>query len=439
MWTRAARVSIAALLLVASAAAQPPAPNASSPASLLIRHVTLVDGSDAGPRTAVSVVVRDGRVAALVPATPEREPPAELTINGDGLVAIPGLIDAHVHVSGMPWAQRAEQLRRVLRGGVTAIYDVAGDVRNTSDLARAVIAGEIDGPTIYYTTLMAGPAFFTDPRVVGSSLGYRSGEAPWNLAVTPETDLVRAVAAARGAGATGIKLYAALDGPAVGRIAGEAKRQGLGLVAHATVFPAKPSDLVAAGVDMLAHAAYLVWEGSPPSPDFTRRAHGDFAGVPADSPVIEHLLQTMRDHHVALNPTLWILADGPAKDDPTGLRTRWQNAVTHRAQTLGVTIAAGTDDMFDQSVDSLPILHKELEVLVSGAGLTPHEALVAATRGAARAIGVEDQRGTITVGKVADLVLLEANPLDDIKGTRRIRYVVKNGQIVFHAERGRQQ
>jgi hypothetical protein len=84
-------------------------------------------------------------------------------------------------------------------------------------------------------------------------------------------------------------------------------------VAHGTVFPAKPSDLVAAGVNMLAHAAYLVWEGSPPSSEFQKRARGDFAGVPPASPAIEKLLQAMRDKDVALNPTLWIFAEGQAK------------------------------------------------------------------------------------------------------------------------------
>jgi imidazolonepropionase-like amidohydrolase len=320
---------------------------------------------------------------------------------------------------------------------VTAIYDLAGDVRNTSDLSRAALVGEIESPTIYYTALMAGPEFFTDPRVLASSAGYKPGDAPWNQQITANTDMVRAVAAARGAGATALKLYAALDAPTVLRISEEAKRQGLRLVAHGTVFPAKPSDLVAAGVSMLAHAAYLVWEGSPPSTEFQKRARGDFAGVPPTSPAIEKLLQSMHDKDVALNPTLWIFAEGSAKDDLAGVRTPWMNAVTHRAQELGVTIAAGTDSMMGAAGDPLPTLHKELEVLVNGAGLTPMQALVAATRGAAHAIGVDADRGTLEVGKVADIVLLDANPLSDIRNTRRIRYVIKDGRIVYQAPTGR--
>jgi imidazolonepropionase-like amidohydrolase len=349
-------------------------------------------------------------------------------IDGLGLFAIPGLIDAHVHLSGMPWAQRTEQLERVLRGGVTTVFDMAGDVRDTSHLSRAALTGEIDSPSIEYVSLMAGPAFFTDPRVIASSRGYKPGEAPWNRVVTPETDLVRAVAEAKGAGARAIKLYAALDAPTVARIGAEAARQDIRLVAHATTFPAKPSDLIAAGVKLLAHTPYLVWEGSPPSPDFPKRARGDSA----DGPVMTRLLQSMKDKAVALNPTLWIFADGPAKDDLAGLRTPWMNAVTKRAQEMGVTLAAGTDSMI-QGGDAQPMLHKELEAEVA-AGLTPMEALVSATRGAARGIGIDGTRGTLEAGKTADIVLTDKNPAEDIRNTRRIRFVIKDGRLVHQAQ-----
>ncbi len=413
---------------VAAAVAQQPDAARAGHASLVVRDVTLIDGTGAAPRPHASLVVRGGRVASIVAAG--QEPAADLVVDGRGWYAIPGLIDAHVHLSGGPFASAADSLRRTLAGGVTAVYDVAGDDRETGDLARAVLAGEIEGPTVYYAALMAGPPFFSDPRVLASSLGFDAGTAPWAQAVTSGTDLARAVAAARGTGATALKLYAALDATLVRRIADEAHRQGLHLVAHATVFPAKPSDLVAAGVDMLAHAAYLVWEGSAPTPDYTRRAFGDFAHVPVDSPAIEGLLESMRDRGVALNPTLWIFAKGQKPDEASALRTPWMYAVTKRASELGVTLAAGTDDMLDTSRDRLPLLHRELETEVSGAGLTPMQALVSATRGAAHAMGADAVRGTLEPGKAADAVLLDANPLDDIRNTRRIRLVVKDGRIV---------
>lgn len=73
------------------------------------------------------------------------------------------------------------------------------------------------------------------------------------------------------------------------------------------------------------------------------------------------------------------------------------------------------------------------DLILDGAGLTPLQAITAATRGAAHAIGVDDTRGTVTVGKVADLLIVDANPAVDIKNTRRIRYVIKDGRIVYTA------
>lgn len=422
---RVIAAGLAALAGVALIRAQP----AVGP-SLLVKNVTLIDGNGGPPQPGVNLLVRDGRVSSVGAAAAE----ADLTIEGRGLVAMPGLIDAHVHLSGLSWAERSEQLRRVLRGGVTAVYDVASDLRNTSDLSRAALTGEIESPSIYYAALFAGPAFFTDPRVVSTSRGYRPGDAPWNREIGPETDLARAVAEARGAGATSIKLYAALDGATVRRIGAEADRQNVRLIAHATVFPAKPGDLVAAGVKMLAHAAYLVWEGSPASPDFSQRARGAFAAVPPDGPVMTQLLQSMTDRDVALNPTLWIFAEGPARDDLSPVRTPWMNAVTRRAQDLGVVIAAGVDSLMAPG-DPLPAIHKELEVMVKGAGLTPLQAITSATRGAAHAIGVDDVRGTVAAGKVADLLIVDADPAADIRNTRRIRYVIKDGRLV-HAQPG---
>lgn len=423
------RRSSAALLTAMLCSALTLAQQNSGSGSLLIRDVTLIDGNGGPPRAAVTVLIRDGRVSAI------NGPPAsaDLTIDGRGLYAMPGLTDAHVHLSGLPWDERAEQLKRVLHGGVTMVYDVASDLRNTSDLSRAALVGEIESPSIYYAALFAGPEFFTDPRVVSTSRGYRPGDAPWNREIRPDTDLVTAVAEARGAGATSIKLYAALDGPTVRRIGDEAKRQHVRLIAHSTVFPAKPSDLIAAGVKMLAHTAYLVWEGMPASGEFQKRARGDFAGVPADGPVMTQLLQSMKDHDVTLNPTLWIFSDGPARDDMSALRTPWMNTVTKRAQDMGVLIAAGVDSLMTPG-DPLPMIHKELEVMVTGAKLTPLQAITAATKGAAHAIGVDEERGTVAPGRVADLLIVDADPSVDIRSTRRIRYVIKDGRIVVSAQ-----
>jgi hypothetical protein len=270
----------AALLLSASPTALQRGPR--PPAVLVVRDVTLIDGTGAAPKPHVTIVAQDGVIASIGSAA-DPLPAGATVVDGTGRVAAPGLFDAHVHVTGSTHAAAIEELGRALAGGVTSVWDMAGDARMAAELAREAAAGEIRSPSIYYVALMAGPAFFTDPRVLAASRGFEPGRAPWAQAITASTDVARAVASAKGSGASGIKLYAALDADLVQRATAEARQQGLSVVAHATVFTAKPSDLVAAGVTMLAHAAYLVWEGSPASSDFTKRASGDYAGVPADS------------------------------------------------------------------------------------------------------------------------------------------------------------
>jgi imidazolonepropionase-like amidohydrolase len=414
---------------LSAGAVQPPAP-----ASLLVTSVTLIDGTGTPAQPGVSLLIRDGRIISVIPAGAARDPDAARVIDGHGLVAIPGLIDAHVHLSGSPRAEQLASLRTALDGGVTTVWDLAGDARNVSELSREALVGDIESPAIFYAALMSGPAFFTDPRVVEASVGFRPGDAPWARAVTADLDLALAVAEARGTGANAVKLYAALDAATAGRVTAEAHRQRLRVVAHGTVFPAKPGDLVKAGVDMLAHAAYLVWEGSAPSPEFQKRAQGDFAGVPPDSPVIDGLLRAMRDRHVALNPTLWVFADHPAADGLAEPRIRWGADVTRRAYAAGVTIVAGTDGMVDRGA-TLPTLHRELELLVTSGGLSPLAAISSASRNAAEVMGLGADRGTLTPGRVADIVLLGANPLDDIRNTRQIRYVIKGGRVVREPRR----
>lgn len=236
MFRRHSLLALSLSLAATHASAQRGSRQPARPAIALISDVTLIDGTGAPPRPHASILVDHGRITRILTAS-EARPAADTVIDGTGLFAIPGLIDSHVHIGTTPWANEASQLKRALQGGVTAVFDVAGDTRSTGNLSRAVIAGEIIGPSIYYSALMAGPAFFADPRVLAASVGYPAGQAPWMQSITPETDLVRAVARAKGTGATAIKLYAALDGRLAARIAEEARRQGMRTIAHATVFP----------------------------------------------------------------------------------------------------------------------------------------------------------------------------------------------------------
>lgn len=103
---------------------------------------------------------------------------------------------------------------------------------------------------------------------------------------------------------------------------------------------------------------------------------------------------------------------------------------TRRAQDAGVVIAAGTDGLGEPLAGELPNVHTELQLLVELAGLTPLQALTAGTLNGARAIGVQARLGSVEVGKVADLVLLSADPSLDIGNTRDIEHVFLGGRVI---------
>ena len=173
------------------------------------KGATLIDGTGAPPRPGMSILVKgeriervwkDGEIAFKLP-------PQTVVVDMAGQYALPGLIDSHEHLATPPNRAFAQaHLRRDLYSGVTAIRDMADDLRNIADLSRATRIGEIPGPDIYYAALMAGPSFFEDARVQAASLGAKGGEVSWMQAITPQSDMPLAVAQARGIGASAIKI-----------------------------------------------------------------------------------------------------------------------------------------------------------------------------------------------------------------------------------------
>jgi imidazolonepropionase-like amidohydrolase len=125
---------------------------------------------------------------------------------------------------------------------------------------------------------------------------------------------------------------------------------------------------------------------------------------------------------VMLEPTLYVVEFQPSLQKILP----WCRTVTGLAHRHGVRLVAGTDHVIGER-DSLPNLHRELELLVES-GLSPLAALTAATRNGARALGLGATHGTIEAGKVADLVVLDADPTVAIGNTRRVRMVVKGGR-----------
>ncbi|MFD0327646.1 hypothetical protein ACFQZC_03900 [Streptacidiphilus monticola] len=136
------------------------------------RGATVIDGTGSAPRPATTVVVDGERIVAVAPDAAAAVPVDAEVVDLAGHWLIPGLIDSHQHVATPPNRPVAEAvLRRDLLGGVTATRDMADDLRQVADLARASLVGEIAAPDLHYAALMAGPSFFDDPRTWQVSQG----------------------------------------------------------------------------------------------------------------------------------------------------------------------------------------------------------------------------------------------------------------------------
>lgn len=398
-----------------------------------LTHATLIDGTGAPPQADMTILVRGERIVAAYRSGSRPLPDSAEVEDLTGRYVIPGLIDAHVHLTGMAADEAGYEklLRWAVSHGITAVRDMAGDDRVLASLARSAMLDEIASPDIRYAALMAGPTFFyEDARARGASDGVLPGSAPWMRAVDGASDIPLVVAEAKGTGAAALKLYANLPPALVSALTAEAHRQGLMVWAHATVFPARPSDVVAAGVDVLSHSAYLVWQAAPRVPqDYAVRAMGDFRHIRPDDPRILAVLDSMKARGAILDATLYVFerTEREAPDHAGAGIAAWGEAVTRIAHQRGVLVDAGTDAMGEPD-DTVPNLHRELAALVEHAGFTPLEAIGAATRVAAMALGVEASRGTVSPGKLADLVVLSRDPSRDINATRAIVRVYKHGK-----------
>ena len=426
------RMSLAAL--AASLALVPNFALAQGPAEKLTvyKGATLIDGTGAPPRPGMSILVKgeriehvwkDGEIAFKLP-------PETAVVDVARQYVLPGLIDSHEHLATPPNRPFAEaHLKRDLYSGVTAIRDMADDLRNVADLSRATRIGEIPGPDIYYAALMAGPSFFEDARVQAASLGAKGGEVSWMQAITPQTDLTLAVAQARGIGASAIKIYANLPGEEVARITAEAHRQGVPIWAHAAVFPATPAQVLDAGADAVSHVCMLAYQVSDQIPGqyHNRAAVQEEKFGKSVHPEIAKLLAKMKADGVVLDATVRIYEAMKGRPTKPYCSTELAAQITNQALKAGVIISAGTDG-FSAPDAPFPALYEELELLVNRAGFTPMQAIVAATRNGALSVRKDPDFGTIESGKLANLVFTRQDPSKDIGALRTLTLTVKRGK-----------
>jgi imidazolonepropionase-like amidohydrolase len=372
----------------------------------------------------VTILVRGDTISAVGMAGAVAIPLGAHTVSLKGRYVIPGLVNSHVHIATLAIPRDARAyLRRELYSGVTMVRDMAGDVRLIAELKREAAQDEIISPDIYFAALMAGESFFADPRTQDASRGLKPGTAPWMRAITANTDLRQAVAEAKGTGATGIKLYADLPATLVAAISTEAHRQQMLVWAHAATFPARPSQVADAGVDVMSHADFLAFESVTPFPENYQAAKRTDLGHWQMTPAVESVLTKMKDHDIILDATIDVGFRSPVPQWPSSLAP----LLTGEAYRRGVRISAGTDDDPDWN-DPNSALLSEIERLVHDAGMSTADALRSATLNGARTIGEQDAAGILAGGRVSNFVVLSANPLSDIRNLRTVVLVVKHGE-----------
>lgn len=419
-------------MLAACAHGAPP-----SPRELVITHVTVID-PETGPHPDMTIVIRGTRIADVGPASGIALPPHAEIYDATGAFALPGLWDSHVHLSQIG----AEAFPMFVANGVTSVRDMGSDLTEIAGWKRARQAGELI------------------PRIISPGAKLDGAGDPSNdtRIITTPSDARRAVDELKAAGADFIKVHANLTRPVYDAIAAECRQQRLAFAGH--VSPTiDPLTAAAAGQLTIEHGHAML-----PCSAEQRRA------IPAD-PVAEwiasfcrldgqpDLLAALARSGVRLTPTLasWRgkLLDGPASQlslDGAGfvsahLEQHWRDMsgppittplqrdlisqfapLAAAADRAGVPLLAGTD-LGDPYVIPGFTLHDELALLVA-AGVPPLHAIRSATLEPAVAFGFAASLGSIAPGKAADLLLVGADPLTDIRNTRKITAVVLDGRLL---------
>jgi imidazolonepropionase-like amidohydrolase len=418
----------------------------SAQTTVAFAHVNVIDGTGAALKLNQTVVTSAGRITALGDADRTPVPSGAHTIDGTGKYLIPGLWDLHVHTR----YEGIDHLRLFIANGVTGIRDMGGPWEHFDVIKRwrREIAGGVRiGPRV-----IAAGALLDG---VGSELSFAT------IVRTPD-DGRAAVRRLKEAGADFVKVYDLIQRDTFLAMIDEAKSQGLPVLGHPPLAVGL-RDASNAGLRTVEHLGRVMLAASSHEDDIVARMK---AFTPADAPAIiadsrgfrdgfdraraRSLAALLRRNNTAVIPTLstgWTARTETRKKNPQiadrlrfvppAYKALWAgpgsdtdfDAVLDLARVLheaGVELLAGTDVVKAQFIPGFS-LHDELMLLVS-VGLSPGEALEAATRKAARLVGLNDV-GTVESGMRADLVLLDANPLESIANSRRINAVMTTGRL----------
>lgn len=412
-------------------------------APIAITNVRIFDAEGGRFLDGQTVVVDNGLIVAVGPAARVTVPANAERIDGAGKTLVPGLWDCHMHVND-DFTGLQE-----LSMGVTSVRDPGNSDSATLDRATRRAKGQLLSPHVYASSLIDGKGPYTAQVA--------------NVA-TSQAEAIALIDKAKADGFTGVKFYGTFNPAWLKGSIAEAHRLGLHVHGH---IPAgiRPMDAIDAGYDEITHINWIAMQAVPDSVIAVSNGIARFEGpgryakdLDVDAGQMKTLLSTMSARHIASDPTmvafesLYVPENGdlspsyapfvgtlpPATERgfrqggfavPKGLtradyRASWAKMVQllgamHRA---GVPIVAGTDG------SGIELVH-ELEIYVE-AGFTPASALAAATIAPARLVGVDKRTGSITVGKAADLLLVDGDPSKRIGDLRRTRLVMMDGKVM---------
>jgi len=389
----------------------------SRPLSAVV-DVTVIDAAKGVARPGQTVVLRGGRIEAAGDAGHVGVPQRARVIDGKGKFLIPGLWDMHAHVL---WPGLDGFFPLFVANGVTGVRDMGTHfpppvVERWRDQVRKAAR--------------VGPRFVWAGPVVDGPTPVWPGSTP----VASEADARRAVRDRKAQGMDFVKVYEFLARDHYFALMDEAKRVGIPVVGHVpqSITAAEASD---AGQRCIEHLSGSVDEDGAAELAARFKRNGTWV---CPTLAIDWTFALRDDPAVSGRAELKYLPEAVVKvvqlpiphpgAEVAMRQLRRKAAVLRVMHRAGVPVLAGTDGPMAASVPGFS-LHDELRLLVKEAGFTPAEALRAATFNPAVFLGKEAEMGSVEAGKVADLVLLEADPLKDIENVRRIATVIADGRV----------